>query len=96
MTCSYYIGPPSGIGISGTSVNRNIIFAKSNDHSEIDQLTFTINDDKVSLEDSEIYQLILTNPNPDPRVNLGNTTITIQDNDGMLHCSYTAVTCICV
>ena len=95
MTCSYYIGPPSGIGISGTSVNRNVIFPNSNHRSEI-FLNFTINDDKVSLEGSEVYQLILTNPNPDPRVNLGNTTITIQDNDGMLHCSYTAVTCICV
>ena len=92
---SYDIVPPSGIGISGTNVNRTVIFAKRNHRSKID-LNFTINDDEVSLEDSEIYQLNLSNPNPDPRVYLSNTTITIQDNDGMLHCSYTAVTCICV
>ena len=81
---SYDIVPPSGTGISGTNVNRTVIFAKSDHRSKID-LNFTINDDKVSMENDEVYQLNLSNPNPDPRVVLIPTTITIQDNDGTLY-----------
>ena len=81
---SYDIVPPSGIGISGTNVNRNVIFAKRNHRSKID-LNFTINDDKVSLENDEVYLLNLSNPDSDPRVVLTPTTITIQDNDGTLY-----------
>ena len=45
-------------------------------------LSFTINDDDVALEDVESYQLRFGSTNPSDRVTMGNpTTVDINDDD---------------
>ena len=79
-TCSL-LGPapqPSTVVISGTNVEESLTFDASTHYNFIN---VAINDDQVSLEDVEQYQLTFVGTNSD-RVNFGDPTlIRITDDD---------------
>ena len=78
-----FLGPgsqPSTVVISGTDVSSSVMFAAGGSLQR--NLSFTINDDDVALEDIESYQLRFGSTNPSDRVTTGNpTTVGIIDDD---------------
>lgn len=67
---------------SGANVSSVVTFTARGSRSE-PIAPFTITDDSFALETVEMYQLSVSQPQPDPFVSIGSpTTVNINDDEG--------------